>query len=275
MLYLPSQPPNEDPQAQRAFGLPEGKKDQPLTPDAARQWAEVIREWSDRYGDRVSGWWFDGGYDSVRFDGRIASIYAAAARHGNAASIVTFNPGVMLVRHTRAEDYTAGETDEPFGVLPASRFVDGAQWHALTYLGSHWGARDTRYATARWTAWARAVASKDGVVTIDVGPNWDPKAGPIGAIDAAQLEQLSAIGAAGVVPFGPDGASVRTVRGAAVRAGAVRTVHGAPGTDRRARGAVRGAPGCAGCAGCAWCAVRGVRTDRRRARGARSAAGVI
>ena len=82
MLYLPSQPPNEDAQAQRAFGLPEGKKDQPLTVDAARKWAEVIREWSDRYGDRVSGWWFDGGYDHVRFDGQIAAIYAAAARHG-------------------------------------------------------------------------------------------------------------------------------------------------------------------------------------------------
>jgi len=196
MLYLPSQPPNEDPQAQRAFGLPEGKKDQPLTADAARKWGEVIREWSDRYGDRVSGWWFDGAYDRVRFDGRIASVYAAAARHGNAASIVTFNPGVMLVRHTRAEDYTAGETDEPFDVLPASRFVDGAQWHALTYLGSHWSARDTRYTTARWTAWTRAVVSKDGVVTIDAGPNWDSKAGPIGALDAAQLEQLGAIGRA-------------------------------------------------------------------------------
>jgi acetyl esterase/lipase len=196
MLYLPSQPPNEDPQAQRAFGLPEGQKDQPLTADAARKWAEVIREWSDRYGDRVSGWWFDGGYDHVRFDGQIAAIYAAAARHGHPASIVTFNPGVMLVRHTRAEDYTAGETNEPFDVLPASRFVDGAQWHALTYLGTHWGGRDTRYPTAQWASWVAAATSKDGVVTIDAGPDWDPAAGPIGAIAAPQLSQLAAMGAA-------------------------------------------------------------------------------
>ena len=30
MLYLPSQPPNEDARAQKAFGLPQGKKDQPI-----------------------------------------------------------------------------------------------------------------------------------------------------------------------------------------------------------------------------------------------------
>lgn len=194
LLYLPSQPPNEDARAQRAFGLPEGRKDQPLTLEAARRWAEVIREWSDRYGTRVSGWWFDGAYDHVRFDEEMAGVYADAARHGNPASIVTFNPGVRLVRHTRAEDYTAGELDDPFAPLPAPPVVDGAQWHALTFLGSAWGRRDTRARADRWASWVRGVVAKGGVVTIDVGPNWDAAAGRIGSIDAAQLEQLKAIG---------------------------------------------------------------------------------
>jgi alpha-L-fucosidase len=194
MLYLPSQPPNEDARAQRAFGLPEGKKDQPLTIDAARKWATVIQEWSDRYGDRASGWWFDGGYAWVRFNEEIAALYAAAAKHGNAASLVTFNPGVSLVRHTEAEDYTAGELNEPFDVVPASRSVGGSQWHALTFLGSHWGGRDTRYPTERWTSWVAQVVSKGGVVTIDAGPNWDAAAGPIGSLSEAQVAQLAAIG---------------------------------------------------------------------------------
>jgi hypothetical protein len=194
MLYLPCQTPNEDARAQKAFGLAQGPKDQPIDARFARRWAEVIHEWSARYGDKVAGWWFDGGYAWVHFDEEIAGIYADAVRRGNPAAIVTFNPGVSLVRHTRAEDYTAGELNEPFDSVPSSRWVDGSQWHALTFLGAHWGARDTRYPAERWQEWFRKVAAGGGAVTLDLGPNWDPKAGPIGALAEAQLQQVRALG---------------------------------------------------------------------------------
>jgi len=193
MLYLPCQTPNGDARAQKAFGLPQGVRDQPIDGRFAREWAEVIHEWSTRYGDKVSGWWFDGGYTRVRFGEEIAEIYADAVRRGNPAALVTFNPGVKLVRHTRAEDYTAGELDEPFSVVPSSRWVEGSQWHALTHLGSRWGERDTRYPTGRWREWFRKVAAQGGAVTLDLGPNWDPRAGPIGALAEAQTEQLSSL----------------------------------------------------------------------------------
>ena len=194
MLYLPCQTPNEDVRAQKAFGLAQGPQDQPIDVRFARRWAEVVGEWSTRYGDKVVGWWFDGGYDHVRFDEEIAGIYAEAVRRGNPAAIVTFNPGVKLVRHTRAEDYTAGELDEPLSVVPSSRWVDGSQWHALTFLGAHWGARDTRYPTALWQEWFRKVVAGGGAVTLDLGPNWDPGAGPIGSLAEAQLAQVRALG---------------------------------------------------------------------------------
>jgi hypothetical protein len=194
MLYLPCQTPNEDARAQKAFGLPQGAKDQPIDARFAREWAEVIHEWSARYGDKVAGWWFDGGYAQVRFDEEIAGLYADAVKRGNPAAIVTFNPGVELVRHTRAEDYTAGELNEPFSVVPSSRWVEGSQWHALTYLGSGWGQRDTRYPTGRWRDWFLKVVAKGGVATFDLGPNWDPKAGPIGSLAGAQVEQVRSVG---------------------------------------------------------------------------------
>lgn len=194
MLYLPCQAPNEDARAQRAFGLAEGARDQPIDARFARQWAEVIAQWSARYGGKVSGWWFDGGYAHVGFGEEIATIYADAARQGNPSAVVTFNPGVRLVRHTRAEDYTAGELDEPFTVVPSSRWVDGSQWHALTFVGSHWAARDVRFPTATWQEWFRKVTAGGGAVTLDLGPNWDPKAGPIGSLDGAQLAQVRALG---------------------------------------------------------------------------------
>ena len=193
MLYLPCQTPNQDARAQRAFGLPEGKKDQPVNEEFARKWAQVIHEWSARYGDKVAGWWFDGGYAQIGFNDTIATIYADAVKRGNPRAIVTFNPGVKLLRHTRAEDYTAGELNEPFKVLPASRWVDGSQWHALTYLGSFWGHRNTRYPTGDWIRWGSAVVAKGGVVTLDLGPNGNAASGPVGAFSETQLDQVKAI----------------------------------------------------------------------------------
>jgi hypothetical protein len=196
MLYLPCQTPNGDARAQKAFGLPEGKRDQPIDREFAQKWAQVIQEWSDRYGDKVAGWWFDGGYEHIRFNEEIAGIYAAAVKHGHPNAIVTFNPGVRLIRWTQAEDYTAGELNEPFEVIPASRWVGGSQWHALTYLGSRWSARDTRYPAEKWAQWVSTVVSKGGVVTLDMGPNWDPQTGPIGSLAQVQMEQVRTIQAA-------------------------------------------------------------------------------
>ncbi|MCX6922985.1 MAG: DUF4838 domain-containing protein, partial [Verrucomicrobia bacterium] len=193
MLYLPCQVPNEDAQAQKAFGLPQGKKDQPIDLEFAAKWSEVIQEWADRYGDKVAGWWFDGGYKWVGFNDAIASKYAAAVKHGNPRGIVTLNPGISLVRHSEAEDYTAGELGEPLAYVPTNRWVKGSQWHALTYIGSTWAARDTRYTDDQWAKWVSAVVAGEGVVTLDMGPNWNPEAGPIGSFSDKQVKQVKAI----------------------------------------------------------------------------------
>ena len=193
MLYLPCQTPFRDIRAQKAFGLPEGQRDQPIDLAFAKQWAEVIHEWSARYGDKVSGWWFDGGYKHIHFNEEIATVYADAVKRGNTNAIVTFNPGIRLSRYTQAEDYTAGEVVNPFGIVPTSRWVKGSQWHALTFLGSGWGKRDVRHPTEQWRSWFQTVVANGGAVTLDIGPNMDPKLGPIGAIANEQMEQFRAI----------------------------------------------------------------------------------
>jgi dienelactone hydrolase len=196
MLYLPCQVPNEDAQAQQAFGLRQGKQDQPLDLTFTGKWAEVIQEWSERYGDKVAGWWFDGGYRHIGFNESIAAIYAQAVKRGNPHAIVTFNPGVQVIHYTESEDYTAGELNEPFDQVPATRWLNGSQWHALTFLGSAWAHRDTRYSTQQWVDWVKAVTAKGGVVTLDMGPNYDPQAGPVGALPSAQLKQIEELKAA-------------------------------------------------------------------------------
>ena len=88
MLYLPCQVPNRDVRAQREFGLPQGPKDQPIDVAFAKKWAEVIHDWSARYGDKVAGWWFDGGYEWIGFNNEIAAIYADAVKRGNPNAVV-------------------------------------------------------------------------------------------------------------------------------------------------------------------------------------------
>ena len=195
MLYLPCQTPNQDLQAIGAFGLSEtpADRDRKLGLAFASKWATVIREWSDRYGDAVSGWWFAGGYESIGFNSEIAWIYAEAAKHGNPQALVTFNPGVSLKRWTDAEDYTAGELNEPFTYSCEGRWLDGSQWHALTFLGDTWGRRNTRYPDDQWSQWVGRVAAKGGAVTLDMGPNYAAAAGPVGTFSEAQLKQFQAI----------------------------------------------------------------------------------
>jgi len=204
MLYLPCQAPNRDVRAQKAFGLAQGPKDQPIDLAFAQKWAEVIHDWSSRYGDKVAGWWFDGGYEWVGFNNEIAARYAEAVKRGNPRALVTFNPGVGLKRWTAAEDYTAGELNKPFDHIPTDRWVAGSQWHTLTHLGSRWGTRDTPHPDARWASWVRDVVQQQGVVTLDVGPNWESQPGPIGSISDAQMAQLKAVGRAVTLPATPD-----------------------------------------------------------------------
>jgi len=197
LLYLPCQAPNRDLRAIRAFGLPETpeNRDRKIDMAFAQKWAKVIQEWSDRYGGAVSGWWFDGGYEWVGFNSEIARVYAAAVKHGNPEAVVTFNPGVSLKRWTDAEDYTAGELNEPFTYACGGRWLDGSQWHVLTFLGKTWGSRDTRYPDEAWAKWVGGVTAKGGAVTLDVGPGYGAS-GPVGALEEGQVRQLKAIVAA-------------------------------------------------------------------------------
>ena len=118
MLYLPCQVPNQDARAQRAFGLREGPADQPLSIEFARKWAEVIQEWADRYGDKVAGWWFDGGYQHIHFNEAIAQVYEKAVKHGNPKAIATYNPGGQSHPLHRCGGLHRGGTERTVECLP-------------------------------------------------------------------------------------------------------------------------------------------------------------
>lgn len=196
MVYLPSGAPGGDAVAKNALEFQNGPH---RNKEFQTKWEAVIREWSERWGKKVVGWWFDGCYwpntmyrtlDTPNF-----ASFAAAARAGNPDSIVAFNPGVIYrtVSMTPYEDFTAGEIDKT-ELWQAKRVfdghADGAQVHVLSFLGERWGMGSPRYSTERAIEFSRAVADAGGVIT------WDVPVQRGGTIAEPFVAQLKAIGQA-------------------------------------------------------------------------------
>ena len=159
----------------------------------------MIRDWSQRWGRKVAGWWFDGCYfpnsmyrspDPPNF-----ASFAAAARAGDPGAIVGFNPGVVyrILSMTPYEDFTAGEIDKP-ELATVRRSVDGmmdgVQIHMLSYLGHTWGMGAPRFTTEQVIEYTRKIREFGGAVT------WDVPVELNGAISQPFIDQLTALGKA-------------------------------------------------------------------------------
>ncbi|HJZ79870.1 MAG TPA: hypothetical protein VKD91_05975 [Pyrinomonadaceae bacterium] len=193
MVYLPSGAPSKDRAAVAALDWKNG----PYPNREFRvKWEQVIRDWSLRWGNKVSGWWFDGCYwPNAMYRGSEPpnfQSFAAAARAGNPSSIVAFNPGVVYrtLSVTPHEDYIAGEIDHPDRISikrVSDGSVDGAALHMLSYLGRTWGRGAPRFTNEQIITWTRNVIDQGGAVT------WDVPVGTSGLISQPFIEQLSAL----------------------------------------------------------------------------------
>ena len=131
MLYWTGDGPLDDKQAARAMGQTEK-----VSEEYVRNWAAVAREYGERYGDKVVGWWTDGCYPWIGYDELKLGILAQGLKAGNSKRIIALNVGVQdkVRSYSTHEDFTTGEQNE-FKDLPQSRWVDGEQWHILSFLG--------------------------------------------------------------------------------------------------------------------------------------------
>ena len=206
MIYLPCQTPNRDPQAVRNFGFEdekgpdrevvvEGDYDRFLSDEGVRNWAKVIAWWSEHYGDLVSGWWFDGGYEWCGFNDEKAKKYAHAVKDHNPAAVVTFNPGWGYRRWSCAADFTAGEWPWPdeYPLEVRGRWKGGSQTHFWVPFAP--GGK-CRYSDEWIIEWTKPIVANGGAISFDVPCNFDPDAGPVGAILPEALAQLKKIIAA-------------------------------------------------------------------------------
>ena len=214
LAYLPSHAPAQDRAAcialrctpswdASAWGfketLPGAENTDERLAEFQRHWEAIIRAWSLRWGEAVSGWWIDGCYHADKMyrhdDAPNFASFAAALRAGNPQSIVAFNGGIKTpVRSlTEHEDYTAGELAGdlnvggyfPGGFGPLRNPAGQAQLHVLTFAGGYWGRGEPRFPDELIVGYTRFINEQGGVVS------WDVPLSDDGQIPPAFIAQLS------------------------------------------------------------------------------------
>jgi hypothetical protein len=196
LVYLPSGAPAQDRVAVTALEWRNGPYP---NREFQGKWEQVIHEWSQRWGKKVAGWWFDGCYfpNSMYRSPQAPNFasFAAAARAGNQDAAIAFNPGVVyrILSLTPYEDFTAGEIDQPERLTirrASDGQLDGVQIHVLSYLGTTWGMGSPRFSTEQAVNWSSKVAESGGAIT------WDVPVELNGTISQPFLDQLAAVGKA-------------------------------------------------------------------------------
>jgi hypothetical protein len=118
-------------------------------------WMAIISEMGDRYGEKLDGWWFDGGqrYFNCHFDntpgdqGMLSAPFkelTLAAKSGNRDRVVAYNSWVKP-RLTEYQDYYAGEGAHlPVGLRSGQGFFEsgpqaGLLAHGCFVFERKWG----------------------------------------------------------------------------------------------------------------------------------------
>lgn len=212
MLYLPSNPPHSahwDEEAKdykvttEVFKYTPGR-DSAASQEAKKVHCELVQWWSEHYGDKISGWWFDGMYPGGPLESQLdmtkeynVSTLANAAKAGNPYNIVSFNQGTssqwLYKKSTPYHDYTAGESNN-FNNFPSTgRWAETTtdcqmfQFGPLGTGGWGWGAAGIAHNNDYVETQLREGIKRQYVMGFDI------KVNHFGTIDPEQLAQLKEV----------------------------------------------------------------------------------
>jgi hypothetical protein len=142
-LYLPEDVGWGDTKAANSFGLTtlavgNWVVDSTFTP----KWNAVVKEWADRYGGKVRGWFFDGYEARWGVTATMANTYRATCMAANPCAVLTFNgTGSDPLSDTeRGETRIDSATGLPAKGLPTSRWNHNDQQVFWAFpLQAAWG----------------------------------------------------------------------------------------------------------------------------------------
>jgi len=136
--------------------------------------AKIIKYYSDQYGSKISGWWFD----HAIFGN--SKLYAAAARSGNPSAVVAINlrNQGQIVRGTMEADVAFGHPmplqkqrpswDGNVSMIEAIEngpYVEGVLGHIFMPMQKEWWGKEPDFTTEKAVDWTRRVVKAKGAYT--------------------------------------------------------------------------------------------------------------
>jgi len=169
ILYLPFRAPQEDRALMSCLG--DVNEQQPPPARFIAAWSSVIRDWSERYGALVSGWWFDGTYNTHGITPAGWDMLCSASRAGGGNRWLAFNAGEgaqrFALKSAPCQNLMAGEYMEPPEHL--SKGQSELVLHVLTPLAASWGSpTPARWSASQLRTWISDTASARGLFTLDM-----------------------------------------------------------------------------------------------------------
>jgi len=158
----------------------------PPSAESRKRRLAILKEYADRYKDKIAGWWFDGMERDTYRDGsddwwKINSIVRAV----NPRAVIAFSYGSNEFGCVKSgiDNYTAGDTWSKQDlnrltpeILPPQ---DGILWHGKIYCGNvyHGQGDANQFTDQELIDWIKTCNRQGGVCTLD----WpfDPKTGLI------------------------------------------------------------------------------------------------
>lgn len=168
-------------------------------PESRRRRTAILKEYAERYKDRIAGWWFDGVEVNTYRDAPLDwSAVGSIVRAANPSAVVAFSYGSNEQACLRpgVDDFTAGDTwskQDLTRLTPKQKPApSGILWHGKIYCGDvyHGQGDANQFADQQLVTWINTCRAEGGVCTLD----WpfDPRTGLIKDFGFAQMKRVAA-----------------------------------------------------------------------------------
>jgi hypothetical protein len=168
-----------------------------LPEEVRRRRTEILKEYADRYKEKIAGWWFDGMADNFYSSApNDWSTINTIVRSVNPEAVIAFSHGRNKYKPVLKglDDYTGGDTWTKQDLLKLTPGnwppQDNILWHGKIYCGNiyHGLGDGNLYGDQELIDWIRTCSDQGGICTMD----WlfDPKTGLIKDFGMKQMKAI-------------------------------------------------------------------------------------
>jgi hypothetical protein len=175
-----------------------GKYPRASSQEFTQMTSDIVKEFGERYGDKVAGYWFDGFYQCFeKYPDFSFRDFFKICKAGNPNRVVALNSWIYP-NVSEWQEYWAGETADPVG-LPVNGTTQargpggGLRYQALLIMEPYWVQQSVQMPRPKFTAqrlgdYISQCMANGGAVTINLGIYQD------GTVDPNAVDVLKEVG---------------------------------------------------------------------------------